>query len=262
MTSSLYEQCAVASNGTTPLLMECLASTMETNAQQASQFSQQWLLVLCAALVFFMQAGFAMLCAGCVRKKNVQNTMLKNLLDACGAAVAFYVTGYALAFGKPSNGDASLIGTTNFLYQGEIDHSFWFFQYAFSATAVTIVAGTLAERCQMAAYLCYSVFLCGWVYPVSARMIWSEYGYLSAFAKTPFLDTGVVDFAGCGVVHCTGGMTALVAARMLGARKGRFFDARGRPLEVPASFPGHSIALQLMGTMILWFGCEYNENES
>lgn len=140
---------------------------------------------------------------------------------------------------------------------GDVDPAFWFFQYAFSATAVTIVAGTLAERCQMTAYLCYSVFLTGLVYPIAARAIWSDYGFLSAANAKPFGEVGVVDFAGSGVVHTTGGMTALVAAHLLGPRRGRFTDTRGRPLAKPREFPGHSIALQLLGTMILWFGCKW-----
>jgi ammonium transporter, Amt family len=107
-----------------------------------------------------MQAGFAMVCAGAVRRKNTQNTMLKNLLDACGAAVAFFCVGYAFAFGGETNpnsdkGTTTFIGTENFFGQGELDLPFFFFQYTFSAASVTIVAGTLAERCQMAAYLCY-----------------------------------------------------------------------------------------------------------
>jgi Amt family ammonium transporter len=208
-----------------------------------------------------VQSGFAMLCAGCVRKKNVQNTMLKNLLDACGAALGFYVIGYALAFGgQNERSDVTFVGTTDFFNWNSavpVNQAFWFFEFAFSATSVTIVAGTLAERCQMVAYLCYSVFLTGFVYPVVAHSIWSNNGFLSAFAAEPFQGIGVLDFAGSGVVHVTGGTTALVATYMLGARKGRFYDARGRELEKPKAFPGHSMALQMMGTMILWFGCKF-----
>jgi Amt family ammonium transporter len=193
---------------------------------------------------------------GCVRKKNVQNTMLKNLLDACGAALAWYTTGYAFAFGETGSGETSFIGTGGFLYIGDVDAAYWFFQYAFSATAVTIVAGTLAERCQMTAYLLYSLFLTGFVYPISARAMWSSHGFLSAKQPDPLGGVGAIDFAGSGVVHITGGMTALIAAKILGARKGRFYDSKGSPLSKPKDFPGHSIALQLMGTMMLWFGCK------
>jgi Amt family ammonium transporter len=255
---SLYQDCAISGNGDTKLMMLCIADQIEADSAKDEANLDHWLLVISGALVFFMQAGFAMLVAGCVRKKNVQNAMLKNLLDACGAAVAFYCCGFAFAFSSPRGGgdDVSFLGATNFLLVGDVDPAFWFFEYAFSATAVTIVAGTLAERCQMTAYLCYSFFLTGFIYPVAARAIWSEYGFLSAFAKEPFGKVGVIDFAGSGVVHVTGGMTALIAAHLLGARKGRFTDARGKPLDKPKEFPGHSIALQLMGTMILWFGCK------
>lgn len=115
------------------------------------------------ALVFFMQAGFAMLCAGSVRRKNTQNTMLKNLLDACGAAIAYFCVGYAFAYGGDRVGGGhpgsdtsgtTFIGTSQFFGHGDIDLPFYFFQYTFSAASVTIVAGTLAERCQMGEWDC------------------------------------------------------------------------------------------------------------
>lgn len=97
--------------------------------------------------------------------------MLKNLLDACGAALAFYVFGYAFAFGRSGSDSSTFIGNHNFLLTGHTDAATFFFQYAFSATAVTIVAGTLAERCRMAAYFCYSFFLTGFVYPIVVHNI-------------------------------------------------------------------------------------------
>jgi len=174
--------------------------------------------------------------------------------------VAFFSVGFAFAFGGQNDrADITFIGATNFFSMGEVDQAFWFFEYAFSATAVTIVAGTLAERCQMVAYLCYSIFLTGFVYPIVAHSIWSNNGFLSAFSADPLWGIGCVDFAGSGVVHLTGGTTALIATYVLGARKGRFYDARGKALEKPKAFPGHSMALQLMGTMVLWFGCKYTD---
>jgi len=190
--------------------------------------------------------------------------MLKNLLDACGAAIAFYCVGYAFAFGgQEVVTETTFVGHNNFFLMGtgdnEVNSAFWFYEYAFAATATTIVAGTLAERCQMAAYFCYSIFLTGWVYPVVAHAIWSKNGFLSNanLDPGPSIGRGCIDFAGSGAVHLTGGMTAIVATRILGPRRGRFTDARGRPLSKARKFPGHSIALQLMGTMILWFGCEF-----
>lgn len=214
-------------------------------------------LLFAGALVFMMQSGFAMLCAGSVRQKNVKNIMLKNLLDACGGALGFYTVGYAFAYDNNSSSETSFIGSDNFFIRdfssgGELIG--WFFQFAFAATAATIVAGTVAERCKMQAYLCYSVFLTGFVYPVVVRSVWSGSGFLSAFAADPFRGVGVVDFAGSGVVHMCGGATALVAAVVLGPRKGRFYDEDGNALETPAEFPAHSVALQILGTFILWFG--------
>ncbi|VEU44573.1 unnamed protein product [Pseudo-nitzschia multistriata] len=181
--------------------------------------------------------------------------MLKNLLDACGAALAFYVVGYAFAFGGQEETTATtFLGYKGFASAG-LSPSFWFFEYTFSATSVTIVAGTLAERCQMVAYLCYSVALAGFVYPVVAHSVWSNNGFLSVSnTENPLLGIGSIDFAGSGVVHVTGGATALLATIILGPRRGRFYDAQGDPLETPNPFPGHSVALQLLGTMILWFG--------
>lgn len=125
------------------------------------------------------------------------------------------------------------------------DYAFWMFQYAFSAASATIVAGTLAERCQMAAYLCYSLLLAGFVYPIVAHSIWSPHGFLSPLVANPLFESGVVDFAGGGVVHMTGGTTALFATMILGPRRGRFHDEQGRKLDKPLDFPGHSVALQV-----------------
>eukprot|EP00584_Thalassiosira_punctigera_P004482 CAMPEP_0172538840 /NCGR_PEP_ID=MMETSP1067-20121228/10157_1 /TAXON_ID=265564 ORGANISM="Thalassiosira punctigera, Strain Tpunct2005C2" /NCGR_SAMPLE_ID=MMETSP1067 /ASSEMBLY_ACC=CAM_ASM_000444 /LENGTH=567 /DNA_ID=CAMNT_0013324423 /DNA_START=38 /DNA_END=1741 /DNA_ORIENTATION=- len=213
-------------------------------------------LIYASSLVFFMQAGFAMLCAGCVQLKNVQNSMLKNLLDACGAALGFYSLGYAFAYGGMDYADPNktFVGTTNFFLVGVEDLLFWLFQFAFAASSATIVAGTLAERCQMAAYLCYSLTLTGFVYPVVAHSVWSPQGFLNAEAVNPLWGVGVLDFAGSMVVHLTGGATALIATYLLGPRRGRFYDHRGDPLEVPKEFPGHSQALQMLGAFILWFG--------
>lgn len=100
------------------------------------------------------------------------------------------------------------------------------------------------------------MFLTGFVYPVIVHGVWSSNGFLSAFSKNPIGGIGVVDFAGSGVIHVTGGMTALLATKILGPRQGRFYDANGEALETPAVIKGHSMALQLLGTLILWFGCK------
>jgi ammonium transporter, Amt family len=110
----------------------------------------------------------------------------------------------------------------------------------------------------MLAYLLYSIVLSGIIYPIVVHQLWSNNGFLSVNNQDgAFLDQGAIDFAGSGVVHLTGGVTALYATIILGPRRGRFFDEQGEPLESPARFGGHSVALQLLGTMILWFGCKF-----
>ncbi|CAB9521577.1 Ammonium transporter 1 member [Seminavis robusta] len=253
----IYESCqAIVTPGDMDALLKCAIQHME--AAQATTVTNvtSYLLIISGALVFFMQAGFAMLCAGSVRKKNTQNSMLKNLLDACGAAIAYFCVGYGFAFGGDSTATGTtFIGTENFFGTGDIDLPVFFFQYTFAAASVTIVAGALAERCKMAAYLCYSFFLTGFVYPVAVHSVWSVAGFLSAGNSEPLLGIGMVDFAGSGVVHMTGGTTALISMYVLGSRRGRFYDLQtGEPLDQPKAMPGHSVSLQMLGSFILWFG--------
>jgi len=187
--------------------------------------------------------------------KNLQNTMLKNLLDACGASLGFYTVGYAFAWGGRSSDDegTTFIGTENFFLMDVEQKAFWLFQFAFAATSATIVAGTLAERCQMLAYLLYSTALTAFIYPIIVHAIWNKMGFLSSYSANPLLGVGVVDFAGCLVVHTTGGLTALIAAFVLGPRKGRFYYDGDRK-RCANTFPGHSVALKVLGVLILWFG--------
>lgn len=215
--------------------------------------------LICGAFIFLMQCGFAMLCAGSVRQKNVKNIMLKNILDACGGALGYWSIGFALAYG----GGGKFVGTSteryflNNYHESGANHIDFFFQFTFAATAATIVAGTVAERCKMSAYLCYSVFLTAFVYPVVVHAIWNSDGFLCALSspvEDRLLGVGMIDFAGSGVVHMTGGVTAFVAAIILGPRIGRFYDADGNALATPVSFPPHSVALQVLGTFLLWFG--------
>lgn len=205
------------------------------------------------AFVFLMQCGFAMLCAGSVRQKNVKNIMLKNLLDACGGALGFWAVGFALAYDE--GGAFVGTGADRFFLNNYFNYIDFFFQFTFAATAATIVAGTVAERCKMSAYLCYSIFLTAFVYPVVVHAIWNGEGFLSAFNTDNLMfGVGMIDFAGSGVVHMTGGITALVAAIILGPRIGRFYDEDGNVLDTPGEFPAHSVSLQVLGTFILWFG--------
>lgn len=191
-----------------------------------------------AFLVFFMQAGFAMLTAGSVRSKNTKNVLLKNLLDACVGAVSYYLFGYAFAYGS----DGAFIGGRQFaVSRGNLTQ--WFFQWAFAATSTTIVSGSVAERTSFYAYLGYAFFLTGFVYPVVSHWVWG-----GGFLSTAF-EFGVIDFAGCSVVHVVGGFAGLAGAYAVGPRYGRFNSAG----EVQA-MPGHSATLCTLGTFILWFG--------
>ena len=250
--ADIYASCAANNTGSAEGLLLCITNQIlkaqEGNADAIVRnrlFSRNMALIFAAALAFFMQAGFAMVCAGAVRRKNLQNTMLKNLLDACGASVAFYSVGYAFAFGDSSTPNG-FIGTTNFFLSGVEDIAFWLYMYAFSAASCTIAAGTLAERCQMGSYFYYSLLLTGFVYPVVVHAIWDHHGFLSGDNVVPFLGVGVLDIAGSGVVHITGGATALVATWVLGPRRGRFHDEKtGELLDQPRDIKGHNIGLQV-----------------
>jgi len=235
----------------------------------ASAVNDGWL-VICGALVFSMQLGFAALSAGSISSKNARNILLKNLMDASAGALAFWALGFAFAYGdSPYACDAAeggcsynpFIGKRYFFLAGFDQeqgngetYAFWFFQFSFAATAATIVSGSVAERCRFGAYLAYSFYLTAFVYPVVAHWVWSRHGWASAFnAENPLFNSGVIDFAGAGVVHMTGGLSGLLGAFFVGPRLGRFYrDEDGKP-QVKQK-PGHSSALATIGVFMLWFG--------
>jgi len=263
MSSSLYEQCTDLHDPATNLtgLLECIANGAQTAADvrvdNLAGGVDTFYLIFAGALVYFMQTGFAMLCAGSIRAKNVKNVILWNLLDSCGGGLAFWAVGYAFAYGGDNDsGEFTFIGNTGFFTNSTqgIPLQMWFFQFAFACALSSIVAGTIAERTQMKAYLMYSVFLTGFVYPVVAHALWSTNGFLSKFSPNPLWGSGAIDLAGSGAVHMTGGVAALVGGIILGPRIGRFHDENGNPLEEPNEFPPHSTALQFLGTFCLWFG--------
>ncbi|KAM7488406.1 hypothetical protein LguiB_025890 [Lonicera macranthoides] len=212
-------------------------------------------LLFSAYLVFSMQLGFAMLCAGSVRAKNSMNIMLTNVLDAAAGGLFYYLFGFAFAFGAPSNG---FIGR-HFFGLKEIptpdpppgyDYSNFLYQWAFAIAAAGITSGSIAERTQFVAYLIYSSFLTGFVYPVVSHWFWSSDGWASASNSGDLLfGSGVIDFAGSGVVHMVGGIAGLYGAFIEGPRIGRF-DNGGRAL----ALRGHSASLVVLGTFLLWFG--------
>eukprot|EP00588_Corethron_pennatum_P001161 CAMPEP_0194291848 /NCGR_PEP_ID=MMETSP0169-20130528/44338_1 /TAXON_ID=218684 /ORGANISM="Corethron pennatum, Strain L29A3" /LENGTH=478 /DNA_ID=CAMNT_0039039851 /DNA_START=5 /DNA_END=1444 /DNA_ORIENTATION=+ len=225
--------------------IECVFD--EVNDSIVSDVDMFFLLVS-GVFIFFMQTGFAMLCAGSVRQKNVQNVLFKNFIDLCFCAISFYCLGFGFAFGNGSSFIGG-IGRSGFALQKNNQYAFYFIQFCFAGTADTVIAGTVAERCQIKAYICYSIFLGSFVYPVIARSVWYENGFLLKVHEI-----GAYDFAGSGVVHITGGATALIAAISLGPRKGRFYDFNGKPFDIPVSLPASSATLRVLGTFLLWIG--------
>ncbi|KAG8480989.1 hypothetical protein CXB51_025694 [Gossypium anomalum] len=208
-------------------------------------------LLFSAYLVFSMQLGFAMLCAGSVRAKNTMNIMLTNVLDAAIGGLFYYLFGFAFAFGSPSNG---FIGRHHFALRSvpssSFDYSNFLYQWAFAIAAAGITSGSIAERTQFVSYLIYSSFLTGFVYPVVSHWFWATDGWASAFRADDFLfGSGVIDFAGSGVVHVVGGVAGLWGALIEGPRIGRF-DHSGRSV----ALRGHSATLVVIGTFMLWFG--------
>ncbi|KAL0836718.1 hypothetical protein Bca101_088608 [Brassica carinata] len=209
-------------------------------------------LLFSAYLVFSMQLGFAMLCAGSVRAKNTMNIMLTNVLDAAAGGLFYYLFGYAFAFGGSSEG---FIGRHNFALKYfptlTSDYSFFLYQWAFAIAAAGITSGSIAERTQFVAYLIYSSFLTGFVYPVVSHWFWSPDGWASPFRSPEhrLFGTGAIDFAGSGVVHMVGGIAGLMGALIEGPRRGRF-EKSGRAI----ALRGHSASLVVLGTFLLWFG--------
>ncbi|BBM70861.1 ammonium transporter [Rhodothermus marinus] len=221
-------------------------ATLEADPTAPANFV--WVLVA-AFLVFFMQPGFALLEAGLTRAKNTVNILTKNVLDFCMAALAFWAFGYALMFGGSGMAPGleqgnPFIGYSGFFLTGEAyDVStilYWLFQMVFAATAATIVSGAMAERTKVTAYLAYSFLVSALIYPIYGHWVWGS-GWLG--------EMGAVDFAGSGVVHAVGGILALIGAKKLGPRIGKY-DEQGRPRPIP----GHNLALATLGVFILFFG--------
>jgi len=231
------------------------AAYLEGDAELAAAMDSAWLLI-CGALVMFMHAGFAMLETGCCRAKNASNVLMKNLTNVCVGTLAWYFFGWGLAYGGPYDDDGLLengfIGTKEFAAGGFLSEDDagnimptgkmlgWFFQWAFCTAAATIVSGGVAERVKSPTYACYAFVMAGFIYPVVVAWTWG-YGWLATVA-----DVGFMDFAGSGVVHLTGGVSALAGTVVLGPRKGRF--------ENPEEFDMHNLPLVVMGTLSLWFG--------
>jgi Amt family ammonium transporter len=195
--------------------------------------------VVAAILVMFMQPGFALVEAGFTRAKNTANIVMKNFMDFSVGALVYWAVGFGLAYGGTSLG--GFVATGEFFFDNPDRSIEWFFQVVFAATAATIVSGAMAERTKFSAYLLYTPFITGFIYPVITHWVWSGQGWLG--------DLGYIDFAGSGVVHLTGGVAALAGVLTIGPRIGKY-DENGNPLPIP----GHSLMLGALGVFILWFG--------
>jgi ammonium transporter, Amt family len=206
-----------------------------------------WTLVA-ACLVFFMQAGFALVESGFTRAKNAINIMMKNLMDFSIGSLTFWAVGFGLMFGASKTG---WFGTSGFFlsdFSPDGDPwvlAFWMFQVVFAATAATIVSGAMAERTKFSGYLIYSIFISGLIYPIFGSWAWG-----SLFNGSGWLEgLGFIDFAGSTVVHSVGGWAALAGAIVLGPRIGKYAkDGTARPIL------GHSMTLAALGVFILWLG--------
>lgn len=209
-------------------------------------------LLFSAYLVFLMQLGFAMLCAGSVRAKNALNIMLTNVVDAAVGSLSYYLFGFAFAFGEGPKSNP-FIGTSFFALKDipncSYDYSFFLFQWAFAIAVAGITSGSIAERTQFTAYLIFSFFLSGFVYPIVVHWVWSSNGWLSQSSSDLLFGSGAIDFAGSGVVHLVGGIAGLWGSLIEGPRVGRF-DAFGKAV----SMRGHNATLVVLGTFLLWFG--------
>jgi Amt family ammonium transporter len=229
------------------MLMGSFLAFAQTETDNALAIDTVWVL-LAAVLVFFMQAGFAMVETGFTRAKNAVNIGMKNLMDFSVGTLAFWAVGFGLMFGVDRLG---LFGASGFLLssanpgtqEGLWTFAFWMFQVVFAATAATIVSGSMAERTRFAAYLIYSVLISMFIYPISGHWLWGG-GWLG--------NLGFVDFAGSTVVHSLGGWCALTGALLLGPRVGKYVRSNGQ-VSVKA-IQGHNLPLATLGVLILWFG--------
>lgn len=201
-----------------------------------------------AALVFFMQCGFAMVESGFTRAKNAGNIIMKNLMDFCIGSVMFIVIGYSLMFGEDYIAGLFGLPNMNLLtnYSGSsADWSNFVFNLVFCATAATIVSGSMAERTKFSSYCIYSAVISAVVYPIEAGWIWNSNGWLAKM--------GFHDYAGSTAIHMVGGIAALIGAIFLGPRIGKYTIDKKTGKKKAKAIPGHSLTLGALGVFILWF---------
>ncbi len=225
-----------------PLAATALAADGEATIGDLTKAIDGVWVILAGALVFLMQAGFALVEAGFTRAKNTANIAMKNFMDFSVGALFYWAIGFGLAYGGSTLGGFVAYGGIGdaFFLSDPTQSTSWFFQVVFAATAATIVSGAMAERTKFSSYLMYTVFISGFIYPIVSHWAWGG-GFLA--------DLGYVDFAGSGVVHLVGGVAALAGVLAIGPRIGKY-DANGKSNPIP----GHSLLLATTGVFLLWFG--------
>jgi len=211
----------------------------------AAAIDTVWVL-LCAAMVFFMEGGFAFLEAGFISAKNSINIVMKVFTDCTVGMLSFWAIGFAVMYGLDQ---AGLFGTTGFFIGGDLSHiklripiyAYWLFQAAFAVAMASIVSGAVAERMKFGPYIIYTALAAGIIYPVAGHWVWGAGGWLSQL--------GMLDFAGSAVVHAVGGWSSLAAVMVLGARNSKYNE------DGSINFlPPHNLHLAFLGAFILWFG--------
>ncbi len=237
-----------------PTLLLVLFATEAVNAQDAALSAETvqvnlnyvWT-IIAACLVFFMQAGFALVETGFTRAKNAVNIIMKNVMDVSAGSLAFFALGFGLMFGTTA---AGWIGTDGFFlsemgeWSTEWTYTFFFFQAVFAATAATIVSGAVAERTSFSAYITFSILITGIIYPIFGSWAWG-----SLYNGSGWLESlGFIDFAGSTVVHSVGGWAALAGVMVVGPRVGKYINGK------PQAIKGHSLPTAALGVFILWLG--------
>ncbi len=221
-----------------------IVMTEEIMSAISSQTFGVWFLIG-AALVFWMQAGFAMVETGFTRAKNAGNILMKNLMDFCIGTVMFIVIGFSLLLGEDLFGLIGKPGFDIFSNYAGFDWSNFVFNLVFCATTATIVSGAMAERTKFLSYCIYSAVISALIYPIEAHWIWGG-GWLS--------ELGFHDFAGSCAIHMVGGISALIGAAILGPRIGKFTKDKAGKITGVNAFPGHNLPIGCLGCFILWLG--------
>ncbi|MEW4922977.1 ammonium transporter [Algibacter sp. 2305UL17-15] len=223
--------------------MQEVATAALEQTELISAIDTVWVSI-CAAIIFLMEGGFALLEAGFVRAKNTMSIIAKVMIDIVFGGIAFYAVGFGIAYGASNGWFAFDTGITD----GDLglgltvsNKLFWFIQLGFAIAAISIVSGAVAERMKVWSYVLFVILFCAIMYPLAANWVWNPNGWLAT--------RGFNDFAGSAAVHAMGGFAALAAAIVLGPRLGKY-DQDGKPVAIP----GHNLPLAAVGGFILWFG--------